>query len=226
MSRQSSQGTKLYVQATDLPAGTALVSATKAAPCVVTFAAPPGAGLVVGAIAVPRNTGWKSLDNRPFQIKAVSGNTITLADSDTVAEPNAILLGTIAPVTLTEGCMATVTFATPAGTDIDMTTMCDFARVTAPGLPGLSTWSATGFWDATDAFQARLRELLRSREVVVFECLFPDASGLAYSASANTLTINAGVDAPVAITVGGTMSGAVSFVGGAAVIPTMAMAAE
>jgi hypothetical protein len=224
MSRQSSQGTRFMVQSLDLPAGTALVSATKAAPCVVTFAAPPGARYVVGAIVEPRTTGWKSLDSRPFQIKAVSGNTITLADSDTTAEPNPILLGTVAVVPLTESCMATVTFTDPAGTTIDATTMCDMARVTMPGLPGLSTWQATGFWDGADATQMRLRELHRTREIAVFECIFADGTGLTFTASVNSLEVRAGVDQPVGITFGGTMTGLVSYIGTAAVIPALAEA--
>lgn len=218
--RQVSQGTRFMIQSGPLPVGTAIVSATKAAPCVITFAGPPPAEFVVGALVDVQGSDWKSLDNRPFEIKVVTGNTVTLNDSNTIAETATFAVAaTASPVPLSEACMATLTFTGPAGTNIDMTTMCDRARITAPGLPGLSTWQATGFWDASDAMQMRMRDLFRTRQVVNFECVFNDGSGLAYEASVESLDVRAGVDQPVAITLGGTLSGGVSFVGGAAVVP-------
>lgn len=214
INRQTSQGTRLLIQSGDLGAGTAVASATKAKPAVITFSALPPE-FVAGAIVMPNGTDWKSLDGRPFQIASIdtTAKTITLADSDSSAEANAInITGTVAAVDMIEACMATLTFTGPAGTDVDLTTMCDHARVTKPGLPGISTWQATGFWDITDQAQRRLRDLFRSREVVAMEAVYPDGSGLAFTASVSSFDVRAGVDQGVAITVGGTLSGAVSFV--------------
>lgn len=213
LNRLDSVDTKFRIQANDLPAGTTIASATQAKPCVLTFGTAPPAEFIVGAIVVVEGAGWRSLDGRPFQVVDIAGMAVTLGNSDTSKETVAMATGaTAAAVPFTEECFATVTFATPQGTQVDLTTMCDHARVTKPGLPGLSTWQGTGFWDATDAAQARLRELLDSRQIVVFENLWNDTSGLTFTASVSSLDIRAGVDQGVGITVGGTLSGKVAFV--------------
>lgn len=200
----------MFVQTGDIPAGTVSTDATKAKPAVVSFAAPP-AGVAVGDIVMPSGFNWRSIDGRPFQASVIAANDVTLYDSDTVAEVADAALGSVAKVPLTEFCMATLTFTSPAGTDIDVTTLCDAARETVSGLPAVSTWQATGFWDADDATQLRLRELYRTGEKVVFVARFNDGSGLAFKANVNSFDVRAGVDQAVAITVGGTMSGQVSM---------------
>lgn len=214
--RISSTGTKFYVQADDLPAGSSITSATKAKPCVLSMAAAP-TGAVVGALVQVAGSGWRSLDNLVFEIEAVSGagpTTITLHDSDTSDEETTLLTGaTMSVVPMSEACMATLTFNSPAGAVVDVTTLCDQGRETVSGMPAISTWQATGFWDKDDAVQSRLRDLYRSGERVAFKVVFLDGSGLAFRANVNTYDVRAGVDQAVAITVGGSMSGLVSALG-------------
>lgn len=211
--RISSTGTKFYVQATDLAAGTTITSATKAKPCVLSMAAvPPEA--VVGALVQVIGTGWKSLDNLVFEVEAVTTGTVTLHDSDTSDETTTMLAGaTMAVVPMSEACMATLTFNSPAGNVVDVTTLCDIARETVSGMPAISTWQATGFWDKDDPVQSRLRDLYRSGKRVAFKVVFSDGSGLAFRANVNTFDVRAGVDQSVAITVGGSMSGPTSALG-------------
>jgi hypothetical protein len=211
--RQSSTGTKFYVQSGALPAGEAITAATKAKPCVLTVAALP-TGLVAGELVMVEGSGWKSIDDRPFTASPAVTTSITLAESDTTAEANAAAsTATVVEIPFSEACMATLTFNSPAGNVIDTTTLCDDARVTVSGLPAISTWQATGFWDASDAVQSRLADLYASGEYVAFKVIFADGSGLAFKANVNTFDVRAGVDQAVAITVGGSMSGRVTRIG-------------
>jgi hypothetical protein len=211
--RQSSTGTKFSVQTGDLAAGTAITSATRAKPAVVTVAALP-VGLVEGEAVSVRGSNWKSVDNRAFTADPVVANAITLNESDSSDEMNAALVGaTIVEISFSESCMATLTFNSPAGNVIDQTTLCDEARVTTSGMPAISTWQATGFWDATDAVQSRLADLYSSGAYVFFRCEFADGSGLMFNANVNSFDVRAGVDQSVAITTGGSMSGKVTRFG-------------
>lgn len=211
MSRLSSQGTKFYVQNAVLPAGTAMTAITKAAPAEITVAALP-VGWVNGSVVVPTGTGWKSIDGKPFAISDINvpANTLELLGSDTTEELADAVLGDVALVPFGESCMATMTFTSPAGTTIDVTTLCDVARETIDGMPGVSTWSATGFWDRADPMQARLRALKNTGEQVAFRVEFNDGSGLVFRASVNQFDIRMGVDQAVAFTIGGNMSGAIN----------------
>ena len=209
--RQSSQGTKFMVQSGDLAAGTALTAASKAKPATITFDTAAPVGLAVGDIIVPQLTSWKSLDNRPFEVSVLAAMVATLFGSDTTKETNVFGAAAVAsPVEFSEACMATLTLSNPAGTTIDATTLCDDARVTLSGMPAVSTWQATGFWDADDAVQARLQELYTSGEYVVFKVQFADGSGVTFSGNVTSFDIRAGVDQAVAITVGGNLSGGMS----------------
>jgi hypothetical protein len=209
--RQSSQGTKFMVQSGDLAAGTALAAATKAKPATISFDTAAPAGLAVGDIVVPSLTSWKSLDNRPFEVSVLAALVATLFGSDTTKEVNPFGAGALASVVaFSEACMATLTLSNPAGTTIDATTLCDDARVTLSGMPAVSTWQATGFWDADDAVQARLQDLYTSGEYVVFKVQFADGSGVTFSGNVTSFDIRAGVDQAVAITVGGNLSGGMS----------------
>lgn len=211
--RVSSVGTKFSVQSGDLPAGEPVTAATKAKPTVLTVAALP-TGLVAGDMVMVKGSGWKTIDDRPFTAEPAAGTSITLAESNTTDEANAAsAAATVAEIPFSESCMATLTFNSPAGNIIDMTTLCDAARVTASGMPAISTWQATGFWDASDAVQSRLADLYGSGEYVAFRCEFNDGSGLAFLANVNTFDVRAGVDQAVAITVGGSMSGRVTRFG-------------
>lgn len=211
--RQSSTGTRFSVQSGDLPAGTAITAATKAKPPVLTVAALP-VGLVAGEAVIVRESGWKTIDNRPFTADPAAATAVTLKEGDTSGEMNLALAGaTVAEVPWSESCMATLVFNSPAGNVIDQTTLCDEARVTTSGMPAIATWQATGFWDATDAVQSRLHDLYGSGEYVAFRCEFPDGSGLMFSANVNSFDVRAGVDQAVAITVGGAMSGKVTRFG-------------
>jgi hypothetical protein len=210
--RLSSQGTKFFVQSSAGAPTAAATAASKAAPAEITFAAAP-AGIVEGDVVVPQGFTWRSLDGRPFAVGEVSSAdpfTVELVGSDTTGELNPATLGTLAEVMFGESCMATLTFTSPAGTLIDVTTLCDIARETMNGLPAVSTWQATGFWDAADPMQKTLRDLYRSGKNVVFKCIFNDGSGFMFMAGVNSFDVRVGVDQAVAYTVGGNISGPIT----------------
>jgi hypothetical protein len=210
--RLSSQGTKFFVQSAAGAPTAPITAATKAAPAVLTFAAAP-VGIAEGDVVVPKGFTWRSLDGRPFNVGNVSSAdpfTVELVGSDTTGELNAATLGTLSEVTFGESCMATLTFTSPAGTVIDVTTLCDSARETMTGLPAVSTWQATGFWDAADPMQKTMRDLYKSGQNVVFKCVFNDGSGFMFKASVNSFDVRVGVDQAVAYTVGGNISGPIT----------------
>lgn len=212
MSKISSQGTKFFVQDGLLTDITPVTAATKAMPPVLSVAAVP-TGMVVGAIVVPNNTGWRSIEDRPLPITATAAGSITLGDSDTTDEAADFgAEGEVALASFLEVCMATLTFTSPAGAVIDTTTLCDVARQTVAGLPGVSTWQATGFWDASDAVQSALRALYRAGNNVVMKAIFRDGSGVAFVGGVNNFDIRAGIDQAVQITVGGNVSGQMTFI--------------
>ncbi|HKV17353.1 MAG TPA: hypothetical protein VJQ81_20070, partial [Reyranella sp.] len=206
----SSQGTKFYIGTPGAP-GAPVTAITKAAPPLLTWAAIP-AGLADGDLVLPQGFGWRSIDNRPFKLANVGdvANTAELAGADTSGELAAASLGTLSEVTFGESCMATITLSSPAGTTIDVTTLCDAARETIDGLPGVSTWQATGFWDAQDPMQATLRALYKSQQKVPIQVIFNDGSGLLFMGSVNQFDITVGVDQAVAFTVGGNISGPIT----------------
>jgi hypothetical protein len=206
MQRITSEGTRLWIQAGDLAVGEAIASITKDAPAVITLAA-PSIMFFAGAIVRPQDTGWRSLNGRAFQVILVDGTDITLGDSDTSDEEDDALAGTLVPIDMIEFCTVSVEIVSPAGTELDTTTICDDARTVKPGLPAISTWQAGGFWDITDTAMRRAQALLRSREVVVFAAQFNDDSGLVFSASVNSFEVRAGVDQAVTINAGGSISG-------------------
>ncbi len=210
--RLSSQGTKFFVQSAAGAPTAAATAATKAAPAVITFAAAP-VGIAEGDVVVPQGFGWRSLDGRPFAVGNVATSTpfdVELVGSDTTGELNAATMGTLVEATFGESCVATLTFTSPAGTLIDVTTLCDVARETMNGLPAVSTWQATGFWDAADPMQKTLRDLYRSGKNVVFKCIFNDGSGFMFMAGVNSFDVRVGVDQAVAYTVGGNISGPIT----------------
>lgn len=210
----TSQGTKFLVQDGALNASAAIAGATKAAPTVMTLGAVPPADIAVGKIVIVKGSGWRSVEGRPIQVEALTGMQVTLGDTDTTDEAAAFpaIGASMASADFHEACMATLTFTSPAGAVIDVTTLCDMARKTINGLPGIATWNATGFWDSGDAVQKTLRALYRSGQNVAFQCLFIDGSGLAFLGSVNTFDIRVGIDQAVAITVGGNISGQMSFI--------------
>jgi predicted secreted protein len=207
--KQSSQGTKFYVQ-TGLAAAVDVTDVTKAAPAVATLSA--ATGLAVKDVVYITGGNWRSIRERAFPISALVAEAATLFDSDTTEEaadfdPTGVKAQ---EVNFSEACMATLTFTSPAGTVIDVTTMCDGARETLTGLPAVSTWQATGFWDASDPMQKVLRDLYRNGQNVVFKVVFNDGSGLVFRGSVNQFTITAAVDQAVAFTIGGNITGPIT----------------
>lgn len=209
MANQSSQGTRIEMWDGIAPVTHAITGVTKATPAVVSVAV--ATGLTVGDIVVPKNTGFKSIDEFPFRISAVSTLAITLEDSDTSAEPGAAIAGSLDEYQLVEVCMAGFSTNQPAGSQIDVTTMCDVARRTLTGLPGQGTFSANGFWDAADTVQAIARAAYRSALQQVFRVRFKDNSGAMFRGALNQLNFAAAVDAGVTITMGGTINGRVQY---------------
>lgn len=206
----SSQGTKFYIGTPGAP-GTPVTAITKAAPPVLTWAAIP-AGLANGDAVMPQGFTWRSIDNRVFLVANVNtpANTAELEGADTSGELGAATLGTLSEIAWGESCMATITLSSPAGTTIDVTTLCDTARETIDGLPAVSTWQATGFWDASDPMQVTLRALYKSGAKVPIQVIFNDGSGLMFMGSVNQFDITVGVDQAVAYTVGGNISGPIT----------------
>lgn len=207
--RISSQGTKMYVQDPDAVAISAdITSATKAAPAVVTFDTAVPVGTVVGSVLIPKNTGWKSLDNKPFRVSNVAGMVVTLEKSDTTDELADLAATAAADLAQwVEFCMATLTFTSPPGNDIDVTTLCDDEREVVAGMPASATWAATGFWDADDTVQDLLEALQKSGDKTAYQATFRDGSGLIYLATTTSFDVGAGVDQAVTLNTGGTVSG-------------------
>jgi hypothetical protein len=201
----------MYVADPDAVAVSAdIASATKAAPAVVTFDTAVPVGTVVGSVLIPRNTGWKSLDDKPFRVSNVAGLNITLEKSDTSDEiPDLDAAASADLAQWVEFCMATLTFTSPPGNDIDVTTLCDDERETVAGMPAPSTWAATGFWDADDTVQDMLEALKRSGDKTTYQALFRDGSGLIFLATTTSFDVAAGVDQAVTLNTGGTVSGGI-----------------
>jgi len=211
MARISSQGTKLFLQSGTQPATTVIASATKAAPTVLTFVTLPAA-VVAGDVVVPRGTGWRSIDDKPFGVSAVdtTNKKLTLYASDTTKETLTMAVtANVQEVVFKEFCMATATFTSPPGSDIDVTTLCDDFREVVAGLPALATWGATGFWDSTDDVQALLGILYRSGSKAIYKAIFRDTSGLTFLATTTSMEVATGVDQAVTISLGGTVSGGI-----------------
>jgi hypothetical protein len=208
MSRISSQGSVIMIQSEVAPTSSDVVSATKAKPCVITLAA---AGPAVGDIVMPQNTGWASLDGRPFKVSAVTTVAITLQDSDTTNEVDAIQLGTVLQPSWLELCRSTFNVSMPAGAVIDVTTLCDMAHRITSGLPAIATWAANGFYDSNDQAMLVARDYYRSGQFVAFDVHFPDGSGITYSANVNVFDLTMGINAAVANNLGGNIDGLVSF---------------
>jgi hypothetical protein len=202
-----------------VPAGDVISSATAAKPAVLTLTA---ATCVVGDIVVPRATGWPSLDDRPFAVKLVAAEVVTLEDSDTTNEVNPFAASgaTLEKPPLIELCRSTFNINNPAGATIDVTTLCDNAHKIVSGLPAVGTWAANGFYDISDKALFSARDYYRSGQIVALKATFRDGSGICFAGNVNLYDITTGINAAVANNLGGLISGLVSaFAGGANVLP-------
>jgi hypothetical protein len=212
--RISSQGSVIMISDDIDATSVDIVSATKAKPCTITVAA--GASPVVGDIIVPRNTGWNSIEAMPFKVKSITGGVITLEDSDTSRESADINTtvaphGTIEVPTFLELCRSNFTANQPAGSTIDVTTLCDVAHRIVAGLPAIGTWNAAGFYDCKDAALWRARDVYRSGEDVIIDIRLADGCGFTFAAIVNTFDVTLGINAAVANTLGGQIDGQVHF---------------
>jgi hypothetical protein len=210
MSRLSSQGSTIRIQAAGTPSSTTASAATKANPCVLTVGATPP---VVGDIIVPRNTGWPSLDGMPFKVKTVVTSNVTLEDSDTTNETAtfAVAGATIDRPTFLELCRSNFVANNPAGSVIDVTTLCDDAHRIVAGLPAVGTWTGAGFYDKNDAALFRARDAYRSGAKVVLDVMAVDGSGWCFMAIVNTFDLSAGVNAAITANLGGQIDGRINF---------------
>ena len=203
----SSQGTKFYVEmsrgAASIPVTTVPVAA---APVALVWTTPP-ATIATGDALVPEGFGWKSIDNKVFPAGNVGATGAELFGSDATREIGPASAGTVKEVTFGESCMATITLASPAGTTIDVTTLCDTARETIDGMAGISTWQATGFWDASDPMQGAMRAYKKSNQKVAMQVEFNDGSGMVFMGTVNQFDVTVGIDQAVAFTIGGNVSG-------------------
>jgi hypothetical protein len=215
MSRISSQGSIVRISDNLDAVSHVIVSATKAKPCVLTLDV--GAVPAVGDIVVPRFTGWNSIEGMPFKASAVAGQQVTLYDSDTSKEVNALSIAPANPPaslsvpTWMEMCRANFNANQPAGATIDVTTMCDPAHRILGGLPAIGTWTAAGFYDRNDVAMFRARDAYRTAEDVAIDIKLHDGSGWAFMAIVNTFDLTVGVNAAVANNMGGLIDGQVHF---------------
>jgi hypothetical protein len=208
MGNISSQGTKVEIWNGVAPVQHVTTAVTKAKPAVVSVAV--ATGLAVGDVVVPVGTGFKSIDDMPFRVSAVSTLDITLEDSDTTAEAGTAVAGHLDEYTLVELCMANFQVNQPAGATLDVTTMCDVARKSLTGLAGQGTWTANGFWDVSDANQLIARDAYRSQNLQVFRAKFRDNSGILFRGTLGQNDIGTAVDAPVTVAIGGNIYGYVN----------------
>jgi hypothetical protein len=213
--RISSQGSVIMIS-DDLDAVTAdIASATKAKPCVITLDVGATAP-VVGEIVVPRGMGWNSLDGMPFKVSAVTGQAVTLEDSDTTRETATLPvapadLATLSTPTWLELCRSNFNANNPAGATLDVTTLCDTAHRIVAGLPAIGTWTAAGFYDCSDTAMFRARDAYRSGEDVAIDVRVRDGCGWTFMAIVNTFDLTLGVNAPVANNIGGQIDGMIHF---------------
>lgn len=217
MARITSQGTVIMIDDPGTaPDSADVASATKAKPCVVTLGVGETAP-AVGDIVVPRDLGWASVDGRPFKVSAVAAQAVTLEDSDTSGEVADAKTSADDPPAVLETpswlelCRSTFNLNAPAGATIDVTTLCDEAHRTVPGLPALGTWTANGFYDMNDAAMFVARDAYRSGDDVLLDVRFRDGSGVSFAGTVNTFDLTLGVNAAVANNIGGNVDGLVSF---------------
>lgn len=210
MAAESSQGTKVLMWNGVTPVTHVVSGVTKAAPAVVSVVS--ATGLAVGDIVVPKDTGFRSIDDQPWKVSVVSTLAITLEGSDTTDEVNTATSGSLDEYTMAEICMAGFSVSRPAGTTLDVTTMCDTSRKTLTGMPGQASWKANGFWDGVDAVQKLAEAAYASGDPQVFQMKFRDGTGVAFAGALNIFDIDAAVDKPVTIAIGGTVTGAVNRV--------------
>jgi hypothetical protein len=197
------------IQSSAAPASAPITAATKAKPCVLTVT---GGSAAVGSVVVPRNTGFASLDDRPFVVSAVAAGAVTLGDSDTTNEIATLgASATLEEPTLIELCRSTLTLNNPAGATIDVTTLCDDAHKIVSGLPAIATWQANGFYDSFDTAMLAARDYYRSGLIVSFKATFRDGSGITWAGNVNVFDITAGINAAVTSNMGGNVSGLMSF---------------
>lgn len=216
MAGQSSQGSIIRIRDhLAAPVTGEITALTRAEPCMMTFdpAAPMPAP---GNIVVPRDTGWKSLDGRPFMAIAANFNdSIYLGDADTTgegAEPRAGASFDI-PAWL-ELCRASFTLNAPAGGLVGATTLCDDEQLVVPGMRGLGTWTANGFYDAADMALRAARNTYRRGTFTLLDVRFRDGSGATFAATVSTLDVSLAVNAAVTNMLGGTVDRGVCFYDG------------
>lgn len=211
--RIGSQGTIIMIEAETSPAPLTVTAGTKAKPATLSVAA--AGAPVVGDIIVPRDTGWASIDGLPWKVSVVAAGVLTLEGSDTTRETNVLNTtgtpaATIEVPTFIELCRSSLTISQPAGTTIEMTTLCDTAHRIANGLPAIPTWTAAGFYDCDDAALDRAADVYHSGEKVVIDVRNPDGCGVTFMALVNTFDISWGVNAAIANTIGGQVDGRVN----------------
>lgn len=212
MTEQLSQGARFYIEDGAAPTSHTISSVSKASPAVVAVGS--ATGLAVGDIVVPKNTGFKTIDDMPFRVSVVSTLNITLEDSDTSDEVGTANTSTssLDEYAFVEWCVVEFSTTSPAGTVIDVTTMCDVARRTRSGLPGQQSWTGNGFWDTADPAFPIVRAAYRGGDLQVFKLQWKDNSGITFRGTVDSLDMASGVDKAVTRNVGGKISGFINGV--------------
>lgn len=215
MARLSSQGSVIMISDAVDATSLNITAATKAKPCVLTVGT-GGTMPVAGDIVVPRNTGWNTIESMPFKVSAVASGSVTLEDSDTTDEVGEINTAGTPPASLSmptflELCRSNFTANQPAGTTIDVTTLCDVAHRIVAGLPAIATWTAAGFYDCQDDALERARDYYRSGEDCVIDVRLPDGCGWTMMTIINTFDVTLGINAAITNNLGGQIDGRVNF---------------
>jgi len=198
----------LYLSQTgnDQPTPAALVSVTKADPCVATFASAP-AGMVDGSMCVFEGTGDPLLDGKAFRLTDVSGANATLDDFDGTRLAIAVAAGTGTVYNLTEvassgdgdlleACMATITVAGQAPDSLNLDDMCSSTVVL--GAPKPPTFQFTGWIDnESDGFKNLVQASLESPKTERYMLIdYGDAGGWIFGqVEIGEITVTAGVNA-------------------------------
>lgn len=211
MSYETTQGSKFFIQDEGPGTMSPVTAATRAKPCVLTVT---GATIAAGDVVIPRGTGLKSIDDQAFNVSAVAAGSITLEDSDTSKEApgTAVTAGAqLEEAVMIEWCRTNVTVGGPAGTTVDVTTLCDMEHKIEAGLPGINTWAANGFSDINEPGMLRARDARRNAEKVALKAEARTGWSMTWMGTVQVFDMAAALNAAWTANASGQVSGQVNI---------------
>jgi hypothetical protein len=209
MARISSQGTVALLEIAPRNAGVAATAATAAAPAVITVGSGNMTDFTAGVWVYVEAVGWDSVHGKVFKVKNPSGaaGTFELAGSDTTGETNWPASAKVYALDFSEVCFNQISRDSPASATVDVTTLCDEARVTVSGMPAPGTITFGGFYDSVDEGYQELRNAYEGGEDRWFVINMRDGSVIAMLININSLGESLGVDQGVSFSSGANVSG-------------------